>query len=159
MEWWATFTKFLPFLLTIEDAFCKFWAFQVLGVLVSGLPGNKRNREIEYVNKSVVFKLGGPKQIKGTTQTDTATTTTDKLSLFLDGPWQWQDQEVYWKTTSQSLPEPKRRCPMPLVPSHCQCLTPLLLGCGISLGTSYDAPQTTSQPTSSQISAIRLQYQ
>jgi hypothetical protein len=61
----ATFTDFLPFLLTIEDAFCKFWAFRVLGVLVSGLPGNKRDREIEYVNKSVVFKSGGPKLING----------------------------------------------------------------------------------------------
>ena len=60
----ATFTDCLPFLLTIEDSFTKFWAFRVLTVLLSGLPG-KRDREIEYVNKSVIFKAGGIRLIHG----------------------------------------------------------------------------------------------
>jgi len=60
----ATFIDSLPLLLTIEDPFCKFWAFRALTVLLSGLPRN-RNKEIEYVNKSIIFKAGGPDLIRG----------------------------------------------------------------------------------------------
>ena len=60
----ATFTDCLPFLLTIDDAFCKFWGFRALHTLLSGYP-NKRDREIEYVNKSVIFKSGGQNLING----------------------------------------------------------------------------------------------
>ena len=57
----ATFLDSIPLLLTIDDAFAKFWAFRTITVLLSGLPGKLRNKEIEYVNKSVIFTAGGPR--------------------------------------------------------------------------------------------------
>lgn len=54
----ATFLDCIPLLVTIDDAFCKFWAFRTLTVLLSGLPGKLRDKEIEYVNKSVIFSAG-----------------------------------------------------------------------------------------------------
>ena len=57
----ATFLDCVPLLLTIDDAFSKFWAFRALTVLLSGLPGKLRDKEIEYVNKSVIFTAGGPR--------------------------------------------------------------------------------------------------
>jgi len=59
----ATFLDCVPLLLTIDDAFSKFWAFRAITVLLSGLPGKLRNKEIEYVNKSVIFTAGGPRII------------------------------------------------------------------------------------------------
>jgi DnaJ family protein C protein 13 len=59
----ATFVDCLPLLWTIEDAFCKFWAFRALTVLLSGLP--TRDKELEYVNKSVIFKAGGVRLVHG----------------------------------------------------------------------------------------------
>jgi DnaJ family protein C protein 13 len=64
----ATFLDCLPLLWTIEDAFCKFWAFRALTALLSGLStsmNESRDKEVEYVNKSVIFKTGGPHLIKG----------------------------------------------------------------------------------------------
>lgn len=60
----ATFIDSLPLLWTIEDPFCKFWSFRALTVVLSGHPRN-RDKEIEYVNKSVIFKAGGPRLIHG----------------------------------------------------------------------------------------------
>ena len=60
----ATCIDSLPLLWTIEDPFCKFWAFRALTVLISGLP-RSRDKEVEYVNKSIIFKAGGPQLIKG----------------------------------------------------------------------------------------------
>ena len=57
----ATFLDCIPLLLIIDDAFSKFWAFRTITVLLSGLPGKFRNKEIEYVNKSVIFAAGGPR--------------------------------------------------------------------------------------------------
>ncbi len=57
----ATFLDCIPLLLTLDDAFSKFWAFRTITVLLSGLPGKLRNKEIEYVNKSVIFTAGGPR--------------------------------------------------------------------------------------------------
>jgi len=57
----ATFLDCIPLLLTIDDAFSKFWAFRTITVLLSGLPGKLRSKEIEYVNKSVIFGAGGPR--------------------------------------------------------------------------------------------------
>ncbi|MGK3739153.1 MAG: DnaJ family protein C protein 13 [Bacillariaceae sp.] len=57
----ATFLDCIPYLLTIDDAFSKFWAFRTLTVLLSGFPGKLRDKEIEYVNKSVIFAAGGPR--------------------------------------------------------------------------------------------------
>jgi DnaJ family protein C protein 13 len=59
----ATFLDCIPLLLTIDDAFSKFWAFRAITVLLSGLPGKLRNKEIEYVNKSVIFTAGGPRTV------------------------------------------------------------------------------------------------
>jgi DNAJ protein RME-8 N-terminal len=61
----ATFLDCLPLLLTINDPFSKFWGFRTLTVLLSGLPNKMRDKEIEYVNKSVIFKTGGPQLIHG----------------------------------------------------------------------------------------------
>ncbi|KAG7366914.1 heat shock protein DnaJ domain protein [Nitzschia inconspicua] len=61
----ATFLDCLPLLLTIDDPFSKFWGFRTLTVLLSGLPNKMRDKEIEYVNKSVIFKTGGPNLIHG----------------------------------------------------------------------------------------------
>lgn len=62
----ATFLDCLPLLWSIEDTFCKFWAFRALRVLLSGLSGKKpRDKEVEYVNKSVIFKTGGNQLING----------------------------------------------------------------------------------------------
>lgn len=47
----------------INDSFCKFWAIQVLNILLSGRPN--RELEAEYVNKCVVFKVGGQVFIDG----------------------------------------------------------------------------------------------
>lgn len=60
----ATFVDCLPLLWTIEDAFCKFWAFRALTVVLSG-HFRTRDKEIEYVNKNVIFKAGGPQLIRG----------------------------------------------------------------------------------------------
>eukprot|EP00536_Pseudo-nitzschia_multiseries_P012252 jgi/Psemu1/208098/e_gw1.458.47.1 len=57
----ATFVDCIPLLLTIDDSFCKFWAFRTITVLLSGLPGKLRIKEVEYVNKSVIFSAGGPR--------------------------------------------------------------------------------------------------
>ncbi|KAL3922961.1 MAG: hypothetical protein SGILL_001924 [Bacillariaceae sp.] len=61
----ATFLDCIPLLLTIEDPFSKFWGFRALTVLLSGLPNQMRDKEIEYVNKSVIFKTGGPQLVHG----------------------------------------------------------------------------------------------
>jgi DnaJ family protein C protein 13 len=61
----ATFLDCIPLLLTIEDPFSKFWGFRALTVLLSGLPNKMRDKEIEYVNKSVIFKTGGPQLVYG----------------------------------------------------------------------------------------------
>lgn len=62
----ATFLDCIPLLWTIEDTFCKFWAFRTMTVLLSGFPPDKpRDKEVEYVNKSVIFKSGGPQLIQG----------------------------------------------------------------------------------------------
>jgi DnaJ homolog subfamily C member 13 len=61
----ATFLDCLPLLLTIDDPFSKFWGFRTLTVLLSGLPNKLRDKEVEYVNKSVIFKKGGPNLIYG----------------------------------------------------------------------------------------------
>jgi hypothetical protein len=41
----------------------KYWAYRVLNVLLSGT--KKRDREVEYVNKSVIFKAGGARLVNG----------------------------------------------------------------------------------------------
>ena len=55
----TTFQECIPLIVGIKDVFAKFWAFRVLSKLVIGLSGEKRNRETEFVNKSVVLKAGG----------------------------------------------------------------------------------------------------
>jgi DnaJ family protein C protein 13 len=60
----ATFLDSLPLFWTIEDAFCKFWAFRTLTVVLSGL-SRDRDKEAEYVNKSIIFKAGGPRLVHG----------------------------------------------------------------------------------------------
>jgi hypothetical protein len=65
----ATFLDCIPLLLTIDDAFSKFWAFRTLTVLLSGLPGKTRDKEAEYVNKSVIFKTGGTRLVHGLVMT------------------------------------------------------------------------------------------
>lgn len=60
----ATCLDCVPLLLTIDDAFTKFWAFRTMTVLLSGIPG-KRDNEVEYVNKSVIFKAGGAQLVHG----------------------------------------------------------------------------------------------
>lgn len=62
----ATFIDTLPLLWTIEDPFCKFWAFRALTVVLSGLSRtSNRDKEVEYVNKSIIFKAGGPRLAQG----------------------------------------------------------------------------------------------
>eukprot|EP00977_Amphora_coffeiformis_P010411 scaffold2433_cov159-Amphora_coffeaeformis.AAC.8 len=61
----TTFQECLPHIVGIGDAFAKFWAFRVLSSLVVGLPGDRRDRETEYVNKSVVLRSGGVTLMKG----------------------------------------------------------------------------------------------
>lgn len=41
-----------------KNAFCQFWAFQLLDVLLAGFP-DRRDLETEYVNKNVILKCGG----------------------------------------------------------------------------------------------------
>ena len=53
----------MPLLWNINDAFCKWSAFQVLTVLLSGQPN--RDLETEYVNKSVIFKGTGQALVEG----------------------------------------------------------------------------------------------
>lgn len=53
----TTFQECIPELATIQDSLCKFWAFSVLNVLLSGLP--QRDLEAEFVNKSVVLRTAG----------------------------------------------------------------------------------------------------
>eukprot|EP00934_Nitzschia_sp_Nitz4_P000945 Nitzschia sp. Nitz4//scaffold10_size219509//158366//167608//NITZ4_001449-RA/size219509-augustus-gene-0.252-mRNA-1//1//CDS//3329532983//945//frame0 len=60
----ATLSDCLPLLWTIEDPFCKFWAFRTLAVLLSGQV-RSRDKEAEFVNKSVIFKAGGPRLLRG----------------------------------------------------------------------------------------------
>ena len=68
----ATFQECIRHIVSIQDVFTKFWAFRVLGALVIGLPGDKRDREAEYVNKSVVLKTGGFSLLKGMVETLTS---------------------------------------------------------------------------------------
>mmetsp|Transcript_6988 Transcript_6988/g.16332 ORF Transcript_6988/g.16332 Transcript_6988/m.16332 type:complete len:3227 (-) Transcript_6988:18-9698(-) len=80
----ATFLDCLPLLWTIEDPFCKFWAFRTVSVLLSALPGNKpRDREIEYVNKSVIFKTGGIQLVKGLVTSLLSTDTSDLIRMVM----------------------------------------------------------------------------
>ena len=48
----------VPMLAMMEDDFAKFWAFRVLGLLLSSPEGN-RDMEIEFVNKSLILHAGG----------------------------------------------------------------------------------------------------
>lgn len=59
----STLQESIPLIFLINDVFCKFWAFQVLKVLLSGLP--ERDQETEYVNKSVIFRAGGQTLVEG----------------------------------------------------------------------------------------------
>jgi len=59
----STMQESIPLLFRIDDVFCKFWAFQVMKVLLSGLPD--RDKEAEYVNKSVIFRAGGQNLVDG----------------------------------------------------------------------------------------------
>ncbi|CAJ1946333.1 unnamed protein product [Cylindrotheca closterium] len=80
----ATFLDCLPLLWTIDDPFCKFWAFRTVSVLLSAIPGNKpRDREIEYVNKSVIFKTGGIQLVKGLVTSLLSTDTSDLIRMVM----------------------------------------------------------------------------
>jgi hypothetical protein len=59
----STLQEAIPLLWAIDDVFCKFWSFQVLNVLLSGLP--RRDAEAEYVNKSVILSTGGQQLVQG----------------------------------------------------------------------------------------------
>lgn len=59
----TTLQEAIPLLWEIDDVFCKYWAFAVLNVLLSGLP--TRDRETEYVNKSVILRAGGKLLVDG----------------------------------------------------------------------------------------------
>jgi hypothetical protein len=59
----ATFTDCVPSLLTLKDILSKYWAYQALNVLLSGT--KKRDREVECVNKRVMFKADGTRLIHG----------------------------------------------------------------------------------------------
>ena len=57
----ATFIDCLPLLWTIDNVFCKFWAFRCLAVLLAA----HGDKELEYVNTSVIFKAGGQQLVNG----------------------------------------------------------------------------------------------
>jgi len=59
----TTMQESIPFLWDVNDVFCKFWAFKVLNILLSGLPS--RDLEAEYVNKSVILRTGGSSLVNG----------------------------------------------------------------------------------------------
>jgi hypothetical protein len=47
----------------VSDSFCKYWALRNLSVLLAGC--EKRDLEIEFVNKSVILKSGGQAMVDG----------------------------------------------------------------------------------------------
>ena len=47
----------------LDDAFCQFWMLRVLRILLSG-PA-KRDKEVEFVNKSVILRTGGMAMVDG----------------------------------------------------------------------------------------------
>jgi hypothetical protein len=51
----------------LDDSFCQFWMLRVLRVLLSG-PVN-RDKEVEFVNKSVILRTGGTTMIEGLVST------------------------------------------------------------------------------------------
>lgn len=59
-----TMQESISLLWEIDDVFCKFWGFQVLNVLLSGLSPT-RDLEQEYVNKNVILNTGGIHLVKG----------------------------------------------------------------------------------------------
>ena len=59
----TTLQESISLLWKIQDVFCKYWGLQVLNVLLSGLP--KRDMETEYVNKSVILRVGGSDLVEG----------------------------------------------------------------------------------------------
>ena len=61
----STVQEAIPLLLQmIQDDFCRYWALQVIDILLSGFPG-KREMEVEYVNKNVLLKCGGHALVEG----------------------------------------------------------------------------------------------
>lgn len=62
----TTMQDAICYLLNRRDSFCKFWALSVLNVLLSGLQlPDKRDTEVEYVNKSIILTKGGAKFMHG----------------------------------------------------------------------------------------------
>lgn len=51
----------------LDDSFCQFWMLRVLRALLSG-PAN-RDKEVEFVNKSVILRTGGTTMIEGLVST------------------------------------------------------------------------------------------
>ncbi|EEC47802.1 predicted protein [Phaeodactylum tricornutum CCAP 1055/1] len=60
----STFLETIPLLWTVSNEFCKYWALQVLNVLLSGVTP-KRDLETEYINKNVIIKTGGVAIVRG----------------------------------------------------------------------------------------------
>jgi hypothetical protein len=59
----STLQDALPTFWDVNDAFCKFWAVRNLAVLLAGR--EKRDMEIEFINKSVILKSGGQAMVDG----------------------------------------------------------------------------------------------
>lgn len=59
----TTFQEAIPLVWIIEDSFAKYWFLRTFNTLLSAFP--VRDLETEYVNKSVVLKIGGTTFLEG----------------------------------------------------------------------------------------------
>ena len=60
----TTLQEAMPLLFRVQAEFGRFWAMEVLDVLLSGLP-EQRDLESEYVNKQVLLRCGGSAVVQG----------------------------------------------------------------------------------------------
>lgn len=64
----STMQECIKYLWDMNDDFCQFWSLRVLLILLNS-KSHPRDREVEYVNKSVILQTGGSDLVKGLVST------------------------------------------------------------------------------------------